>query len=85
LRTVNATSVDLQFGPLVGVHRILDRERMQVERRRYGLELGVGGLMQSDPHEAVLDLPGAVQRGVERQLTALAHPALVQRTVHDRR
>lgn len=46
--------VALGLGPLVGVHRILDRQRMQSEKIGDGLHLIVVRFVQADPDERLL-------------------------------
>ena len=45
--------VDVELGPLVALDRVLDRQRVQLELVVDQRELGVGGVLQTDPDEAV--------------------------------
>lgn len=43
--------VAIQLGPLVGVHSVFDRQRVQSENVRHFLHLGLVGFVQTDPDE----------------------------------
>ena len=53
-----ALVVDVELGPLVGVHRVLDRERVRGEIQREVVELVVGRLVQPEPDEAARHAAG---------------------------
>ncbi len=83
--------VALDLGPLVRVHRVLDRERVQAEALGDPLELGLGRLVQPDPAERTgavrqlllgLDPAGGLARAAG---LAPALAVLVDRAVHDGR
>ncbi len=74
--------VDLDLGPLVRAHRVLDRQVVEPELAPHRKELGRRRLEEADPHERVR-LAGCLQRLLERQLTRASQPVGVHRAVHD--
>ena len=77
-------TVKLELGALVGVDRVLDRERVQRELLPDRVELLLGRFVEADPGEDVRFAAGV--HGVWRRRRALTPPAvLVDRAVDDHR
>ena len=74
-------AVDLELGALVGVDGVLDGQRVQLEVLPHRLDDPRAGVVQPDPHEAVLAGVGLAQRGFELDAPAQALAPLVQATV----
>jgi hypothetical protein len=80
-----ALVVPLELGPLVGLERVLDRERVQTERVRDVVELALAGLVEAHPDEVTLlgglgpHLVELVREAVDLDALALA----VERAVDD--
>ncbi len=75
-------AVDLELGPLVRVDGVLDRQLVQVELARDGVELLLGGLEDADPHERAVALGGLAGLG-EREIARAAAAVLVHGAVDD--
>ena len=78
-------AVDLELGALVGVDGVLDGQRVQLEVLAHRLDHARAGVVQPDPHEAVLAGVGLAQRGLELDAPAQALAALVEAAVDDGR
>jgi hypothetical protein len=80
-----AVGVALELGSLVGLERVLDRQRVQPERLRHLTELTLAGLVETDPDEVAVvgrlgpQLVELVGEAVDLHALTLA----VERTVDD--
>ncbi len=74
--------VDLELGPLVGVDGVLDGQLVEAELAPDRVELGLVGLVQTDPDKGVLGAAGLIGL-VQGQLARLALAVLVDRAVDD--
>jgi hypothetical protein len=77
--------VPLDLRPLVRVHRVLDRQRVQVEQLGDVRELQLGRLVQPQPDEAVVGLADPVDRVHQIAPGLLADPVPVRHALDDRR
>jgi hypothetical protein len=76
-------AVELELGALMGVDRVLDRERVQLQLVGDLVELRRGRLVQADPHEAVA-LPARGVQGVAQVAVDVVAAALtVDGAIHD--
>ena len=73
---------DLELRALVGVHRVLDRQRVQLEVLRDRLDDLGAGVVETDPDEAVAAGVGAIERGLELDAAALPPALVVEPAVH---
>lgn len=55
----------LDLGPLVATHRVLHRERVELETAVDERELVIRGVLEADPEEAVLLRPKAREVGLQ--------------------
>ena len=73
----------LELRPLVGVHGVLDRQRVQLEALAHRLDDLGAGVVEADPDEAVAARVGAAERGLELDAAALPVALVVEPAVDD--
>ena len=73
----------LELRALVGVHGVLDRQRVQLEALAHRLDDLGAGVVEADPDEAVAAGVGAAERGLELDAAALPVALVVEPAVDD--
>ena len=73
----------LELRALVGVHGVLDRQRVQLEALAHRLDDLRAGIVEADPDEAVAARVGAAERGLQLDAAALPVALVVEPAVDD--